>query len=262
MTTNHYQLLTPEWESDSNPPFSPLYDSAADGALHALGRQNDLPIDPRSFGRPSHDGFGSCHSTPQPLFDDFILYPEDNDLQPAAGGLLFGASAVLLAVAHPALLQYGPDEGAALELADLSDLGSEIPGLPPTLASQSYPTPGSSASPPASQPVPGPGVGSGAGPKRNDCAHCGASFPTARKLHLHTDKHTLPFVCVVPSCGKAHARKKDLQRHMWSHHEAEARRLGIPPVRVLCPSRGCSFQGRKDNVKRHVETKHRGELGC
>lgn len=253
-STHHPYLLTPDWQTDPDAKLGPQYNPVEDEALSAFTYRDEVHVGWCDFDRLTHQVVGeTSRGVPEPRFGDPILYPEEDDLHSEVGSLLFGASDVFLAEAHPALLQYGPNEGAALEKADLSSLESVSGIAAPSLApvSQSYPTPrSSSTSPSASQRSPTPGTAS----QPNTCAQCGASFSRARQLQLHTNKHTRPFTCL---CGKAHARKKDLDRHMWAHHEADARRLKIPPVRAVCPFPGCGFDGRQDNVQRHIRTKHR-----
>lgn len=49
------------------------------------------------------------------------------------------------------------------------------------------------------------------------------------------------------------AEMKDLNRHMWAHHRDEARRRGLPGEVDQCLR--CGYWGRKDNLKRHKDTK-------
>lgn len=67
----------------------------------------------------------------------------------------------------------------------------------------------------------------------------------------HFNNHTKRRRCDF--CDGGGAETKDLNRHMWSRHPEEARELGIPKDEDKCPS--CDYKGRKDNVKRHRDTK-------
>ncbi len=46
---------------------------------------------------------------------------------------------------------------------------------------------------------------------------------------------------------------------MWAHHADEARELGIPQEKDICPV--CGYSGRTDNVKRHREKKRHNVAG-
>lgn len=67
----------------------------------------------------------------------------------------------------------------------------------------------------------------------------------------HFHNHTKPQECQL--CGVGGAEAKDLNRHMWAHHPDEARALKVPKDEGRCDV--CGYSGRKDNVKRHRDTK-------
>jgi len=90
------------------------------------------------------------------------------------------------------------------------------------------------------------------------CEYCGQSFSRHCDLNRHRKKHTRPYKCLDPSCAMrqiAFADRKDLTRHQSKHNGR----------RFYCPHTDCgnSLGGalggfsRKDNLKRHVTTKHR-----
>ena len=247
MTTNPpLQLLTPEWVWDLNPQLSSNYDSVRRDTLNLSDPPSQPQTSPFDFSGHLHDSNNFSHGVPEPRFGDPILYPWEDDAQPDTDEWLVKA--------FPELSSYGPREAAVLEAADLSGLIPDIPDHSPPYQ-HSYPTPSSLASPPASQGSPGPNIVDSTASLQHICGDCGEGFSKARQLQLHRNKHVRPFTCI--SCGKGHARKKDMHRHMWKHHEAEARRLKIPPVDAKCPIPGCKFTGRDDNVQRHIKTKHR-----
>ena len=63
------------------------------------------------------------------------------------------------------------------------------------------------------------------------------------------NNHTKRRRCKLCSAGGA--EYKDLNRHMWSKHPDEARRLGVPKEEDQCLR--CGYSGRRDNVKRHKD---------
>ena len=66
-------------------------------------------------------------------------------------------------------------------------------------------------------------------------------------MNNHTKRRKCDF------CSAGGAEHKDLNRHMWSKHPDEARRLGVPKEEDQCPR--CPYSGRRDNVKRHKDQK-------
>ncbi|KAK4101253.1 hypothetical protein N658DRAFT_486283 [Parathielavia hyrcaniae] len=95
-----------------------------------------------------------------------------------------------------------------------------------------------------------------AGPERPyKCTFTGCTHSERRQCDLtkHMKNHTKPNKCDI--CVAGGAETKDLNRHMWTNHPAEAKRRGVPKDEVQCP--GCEYKGRKDNVKRHWDTIHK-----
>ncbi|KAK0724497.1 hypothetical protein B0H67DRAFT_481293, partial [Lasiosphaeris hirsuta] len=70
----------------------------------------------------------------------------------------------------------------------------------------------------------------------------------------HQKNHKKPTKCVATGCTAGFAELKDMHRHMWTNHADQARALSIPNETRKCPD--CDFKGRRDNLKRHVRTKH------
>ncbi|KAK1773383.1 hypothetical protein QBC45DRAFT_398082 [Copromyces sp. CBS 386.78] len=76
-------------------------------------------------------------------------------------------------------------------------------------------------------------------------------------LTKHQNNHRRPRECPKANEGcdyKGGAEKKDLHRHLWSHHPVYARKNNIPEEKTKCDYPGCDYKGRKDNVRRHKET--------
>lgn len=69
------------------------------------------------------------------------------------------------------------------------------------------------------------------------------------------NNHTKRRTCKI--CGTGKAETKDLNRHMWSKHPDEARRLGLPQELDEC---WCGYKGRTDNVKRHRDQQGHWEV--
>ena len=90
------------------------------------------------------------------------------------------------------------------------------------------------------------------------CSSCSAPFTGARALRAHRLRHTRPFAC--PVCARGHASRKDMYRHAWAHHAADAARLDLPAQTRRCPV--CDVEERADNLVRHLRSKHgRGPKG-
>ena len=70
----------------------------------------------------------------------------------------------------------------------------------------------------------------------------------------HYKQHFHPFLCTYEGCGKSFQYKKDLPRHTKEVHEDS------PPLRCTFP--GCTSKlarvgtTRRDNLKRHIRSKH------
>ena len=63
-----------------------------------------------------------------------------------------------------------------------------------------------------------------------------------------------------PICFDKKGAARDLRRHLWARHPDYATRYQVRSEKVSCPYPGCSHTGRKDNVNRHVRTKHGGSI--
>ncbi|KAL2125654.1 hypothetical protein VTJ04DRAFT_2019 [Mycothermus thermophilus] len=83
------------------------------------------------------------------------------------------------------------------------------------------------------------------------CDYCSNTYSRQCDLDKHMHNHTKRRRCDL--CPSGGAETKDLNRHMWAHHPDEARRRGIPREEDTCPV--CGVRGRKDNIKRHKDTK-------
>jgi len=60
------------------------------------------------------------------------------------------------------------------------------------------------------------------------------------------------FGCKV--CGKAHADRRALNRHLESQHEEFAKQQGIKSEKIQCQV--CDYVSRADNVRRHERSQH------
>lgn len=70
-------------------------------------------------------------------------------------------------------------------------------------------------------------------------------------------RRSKPILCPVSGCPqgiKHHRSRRDLNRHLWARHEHYAADHSIPEEKEAC--RVCGVEQRKDNVKRHMRTKH------
>jgi len=124
----------------------------------------------------------------------------------------------------------------------------------PTILPKPSPSTSASASPSTSSLSPS---SSSAPPPRGTvaaytCPSCTAPFTGARALRAHRLRHTRPFAC--PVCTRGHASRKDMYRHAWAHHAAEAARLDLPVQTRRCPV--CNVEERADNLVRHLRKKH------
>ncbi|KAL2265066.1 hypothetical protein VTJ83DRAFT_7576 [Remersonia thermophila] len=86
------------------------------------------------------------------------------------------------------------------------------------------------------------------------CPHpaCQRTFATRQDLRRHERTHRLSVAC--PVCPKRQLDNRALARHLWAQHPEKARRLGVPSEVAKCPLPGCKYEGRRDNVKRHMKT--------
>jgi uncharacterized C2H2 Zn-finger protein len=107
------------------------------------------------------------------------------------------------------------------------------------------------------------------GAKSFDCKYCKRTFALQYLLTLvlanltwedsayqalrkHEKLHTQPLEC--PFCPRTAAERKDMNRHLWVHHQAYAHANGIPKDTRECPDCGQEF--RRDNLKRHMRRMH------
>jgi hypothetical protein len=63
---------------------------------------------------------------------------------------------------------------------------------------------------------------------------------------------------ICPLCPKTSAEVRDFDRHLWAQHPEHAALWGVKSEKRTCPV--CGRRGRRDNVTRHFESKHK-QLG-
>ncbi|KAL2115409.1 hypothetical protein VTJ04DRAFT_9664 [Mycothermus thermophilus] len=80
---------------------------------------------------------------------------------------------------------------------------------------------------------------------------CHKTFSNRTELRKHERTHRPAAAC--PICPKRQLDNRALARHMWAQHPDEAKRLGVPSETARCPFPGCRYEGRRDNVKRHMK---------
>jgi len=119
-----------------------------------------------------------------------------------------------------------------------------IPSLPtPTFLSSTLPFPPlQSVSPPPARP---------AAPTPYRCSTCSKVYFKRCELTKHKRKHIKPHRCQICDFGSAELR--GLQRHMWTSHREVAEQNGIPKQIAKCSHPGCSYEGRLDNLMRHMK---------
>ncbi|KAK3305258.1 uncharacterized protein B0T15DRAFT_397993 [Chaetomium strumarium] len=81
---------------------------------------------------------------------------------------------------------------------------------------------------------------------------CTKVFSRRSDLKKHErSTHRQPFRCHLQGCGKGHADQRALHRHFWTRHREYAELHNIPSERAKCPH--CDYEGRGDNLKRHMK---------
>ncbi|KXX80947.1 Zinc finger protein zas1 [Madurella mycetomatis] len=78
---------------------------------------------------------------------------------------------------------------------------------------------------------------------------CPKTFTKRSDLRRHERKHRQPFPCAL--CGKGHLDKRALARHLWAKHAEYAQQHNTRSERVKCKL--CDYEGRQDNVARHMK---------
>lgn len=90
-----------------------------------------------------------------------------------------------------------------------------------------------------------------------DRAGCSKSFEKNYQLNRHLGWHDKKLQCPLhPGCDKRYQYKKDLEKHIWSHHQSWAESTGRPPIRTKCKMCGVILE-RPDNAKRHMDEVHK-----
>lgn len=86
---------------------------------------------------------------------------------------------------------------------------------------------------------------------------CTKSFEKNYQLNRHLGWHDKKLQCPLqPDCDKRYQYKKDLEKHIWSHHQKWAEDTGRPPIRTKCKMCGVILE-RPDNAKRHMDEVHK-----
>ncbi|GAB1316371.1 hypothetical protein MFIFM68171_06581 [Madurella fahalii] len=113
-----------------------------------------------------------------------------------------------------------------------------------------YPSTPTSLSPAGSSPVSTPSPPTTA-TQLLPCAEpsCSKTFTKCSNLRRHERKHRQPFPCAL--CGKGHLDKRALSRHLWAKHPEYAQQHNTRSERVKCQL--CDYEGRQDNVARHMK---------
>ncbi|KAK4167029.1 hypothetical protein QBC43DRAFT_12364 [Cladorrhinum sp. PSN259] len=84
---------------------------------------------------------------------------------------------------------------------------------------------------------------------------CDLDHINRKHMHNHSKRRKCPLAAEEGCQWKGGAENKDLHRHLWSHHNNYARANNIPKDEEICDYPGCDYKGRKDNVKRHKDSK-------
>jgi len=98
-------------------------------------------------------------------------------------------------------------------------------------------------------------------PQEFQCSECPRSFATRSLLNKHFRKHDPPIKCTLDGCEKTFQWQRDCDRHRNTKHP----QMGPGFTLWSCPYYGCKYSiqhsvgsPRKDNVNRHIRTKHGG----
>lgn len=82
-------------------------------------------------------------------------------------------------------------------------------------------------------------------------AGCGKGFYKKCELRKHSQQHSKPHRCSLCDAFCS-AELRGLQRHYWTSHREWAERNEIPRQIGKCDFPGCKYEGRLDNVSRHM----------
>ncbi|KAK0620705.1 hypothetical protein B0T14DRAFT_567437 [Immersiella caudata] len=104
-----------------------------------------------------------------------------------------------------------------------------------------------------SPPLPGQGAPSPPTPAIVDPRNMN---PVLEATAHHINVAVNRFSC--PLCFRAHATKRTFHRHLWTHHRPYAQQNNIPSEYEECGI--CHRNMRRDNLKRHTDTRHGGRL--
>ncbi|KAF8861728.1 hypothetical protein BDZ45DRAFT_739893 [Acephala macrosclerotiorum] len=94
-----------------------------------------------------------------------------------------------------------------------------------------------------------------------NCSFCAKTFEKRYLLNRHEKQHTKPIQCPVPGCSHSTAKRRDMQRHMVSHHPEDD---SVVVPQILCPVASCKYAEtgsgfkRPDHLVRHLKRIHPG----
>jgi hypothetical protein len=86
----------------------------------------------------------------------------------------------------------------------------------------------------------------------HQCRWCGREFDQSSMLKQHIRRHTRPVRCEQSGCSASFATKRDMFRHLATHHSA---RHAIQDNAGFCELCGKHFT-RRDNLRRHQHRTH------